>query len=845
VPRVIHAPLGIVGVALVVALLLFGVFGGAMARSVSSPMGHASARGSASPGSSLGGAEPGAVPARTYETTVILESFTFLGATTAVPQAISIYVNVTWGSIDNTNTRAYVVVYDISAAKLFKVFSINNTIDTTNVGKFDNNGVLYQDYTWNFSLNKTTLGCADVSCADLIPVTNDYMYVYVYLTENGTSLGGSKTTASMYVPTYYGTETQLVSTFVTAGFTSPGLYTYNAVPVVVTFFTNISWGVTSNATTKMWVTLYNYITSTPIYNFSFNGTINTTNANGSSVSGFHGTVDGVPYSYTSYTLVLNSTTLGCSDVSCNKTLPAQTSFIQGLPVYAYVWSNENGSSAGGLPAFTGPVYSNYYDLFAIGSTMINTGTFGSPAPYQPLPYVQTGWLNVSWVNPAANQGNKTVGGSVYVYDTVTSNTIATLSLANAVNTTNSNGVSLKTASNGTTTLGTPYLNYTWSINFTATASSLGATVPYHFMFVYVNVTANGNGYGGVSQWTGNLTVFGTTFVQYPTTVSVSISPTLPAYVPTPYTQNFSIAVSNAPINPSTTTITVNIVDLTIKADGSDIVSSTAVAVGLGQTLYSFSVDPSTLTCTDPACLAYSAQGLTPSPTDLYGVVITAVVDGRSLPTNGSLASGTASASFYAIEVPLSARLVAPNPGVIIPPGNVTVTVVYEGSFVSAVALDIYSSTGALVFSVSFPSSGANATWVVTAPGTYTASVVVSTAYTPNTHYFNATLTISKTATNRVNTTSYSNGSIIPGLSPAAGGTLLLAIGLILGMIAAFLVGRAISGGRGAPTAPQPWQGKPGEGVPPGAGANTCNVCGKSFSTPEELAAHGKSEHGMQ
>jgi hypothetical protein len=186
---------------------------------------------------------------------------------------------------------------------------------------------------------------------------------------------------------------------------------------------------------------------------------------------------------------------------------------------------------------------------------------------------------------------------------------------------------------------------------------------------------------------------------------------------------------------------------------------------------------------------------------------------------------------------------------------VTVSVTYAGSFVASVLLNIYSPTGALVFSQSFGASGDNATWVVTSPGTYTATIIVGTAYQAPS-YFNATLTVNKEQRIYVNSTSYSNSTLIPGLSAAAAGTLLLVVGLLIGMVVAFLLGRAVWGGRQNPQSPQPWENQAaagGAGAAGGAaagstaagGTNVCSVCGKSFATPEELQAHAKSEHGME
>jgi len=57
------------------------------------------------------------------------------------------------------------------------------------------------------------------------------------------------------------------------------------------------------------------------------------------------------------------------------------------------------------------------------------------------------------------------------------------------------------------------------------------------------------------------------------------------------------------------------------------------------------------------------------------------------------------------------------------------------------------------------------------------------------------------------------------------------------MIVAFLLGRAVTSR--APAQPaQAWSGTTAPA------ANTCSTCGRSFATPEELAAHAKSEHGM-
>ena len=552
------------------------------------------------------------------------------------------------------------------------------------------------------------------------------------------------------------------------------------------------------------------------------------------------------YSYTTWSMTLNNTTLGCPNVSCNTTLPNQTNVYQGLPTYFYVWVNESGASAGGLVNATGMIPSEPYAV-VIGSTLINAGINGGPLPYQPLPYVATGWLNVSWVNPtiAAGVGNASVGGYVQIWDETTASYIGSFTLNNSVNTTLADGVSLMLAWNGTAA-GVPYQNYTWSWDLSAAAGSLGANVPYDPLDLIVNVSANGQGYGGTGQFTGPTDVItGTTFVQYPTTASAAFTSTFSAYMSLPIVVNFTIAVGNAPINADTTSIVVDVTDLSLANSHQPtgaLITETIITPADNQTAYTFTVDASTLACNDASCSTL--------PADSYGVYIYLTVDGSGLPVNGSVATDRISASFFLITTPLSASLVSPASGASVPVGNVTVSVAYLGSYVAGAVLNIYTSTGSLVFSKSMieliPGVPVNGTWFVGQGGVYSYSIVMTTTYLVHnsvTHYFNGTISvISKGGTVYQNSTSYSNQSAISGLSGAAAGTILLIVGLIIGMIVALVLARAVMG-RPATAPPQPWESKPG-----GAGAaapNTCSVCNKSFSTPEELAAHGKSEHGMQ
>jgi hypothetical protein len=323
----------------------------------------------------------------------------------------------------------------------------------------------------------------------------------------------------------------------------------------------------------------------------------------------------------------------------------------------------------------------------------------------------------------------------------------------------------------------------------------------------------------------------------PANVSASIAFTapspFPAYNTLPIVVNYTIAVVNSSIDNTTTTVLTNVTDLS--AHGA-VLSSTAMTVTPGLTNYTFTVDSTTLACNNAAC-----TGL---PQDEFSVAVFVGVD------NVTQNISTLAAPFFVISTPLAASLVAPANGSAVPAGNVTLAVAYVGSYVAGAVVQVYSGRS-LVFQHSVieltPGIPVPSTWFVGQAGTYNYSIVMTTVYLHTTPsgassiwYFNGTLTvITKGGTVFQNVTTWSNESLISGLSGAVAGTMLLVVGLIIGMIVALVLARLVMS-RPATAPPQPWESKPGA-----AAANTCSVCGKSFGTPEELAAHGKSEHGMQ
>ena len=164
--------------------------------------------------------------------------------------------------------------------------------------------------------------------------------------------------------------------------------------------------------------------------------------------------------------------------------------------------------------------------------------------------------------------------------------------------------------------------------------------------------------------------------------------------------------------------------------------------------------------------------------------------------------------------------------------------VYAGQYVGRVALTIYApGTTNISFAANFVVTPA-VNWYEPKAGDYSYTLEMFAPYGNTTNA--GTLVLTSTIPVYTNSTTWVNSTIFGGLTPAVGGTILLLVGLIVGMIVALAVGRAMFGGRPAASPPQAWEGK---GAAPAA--NTCSVCGKSFGTPEELAAHGKSDHGLQ
>jgi len=851
--RVTRATLGTVAIGLLAVFVVAGLVGGGLLGAIHMP-------GQTAKGSPAGAAKAAPLtPARTYWTqfnTLNWWTTTLLGPTSPVPTSFQFYMNITWGAISNANTKAWVGVWNDSGVTpvLWKTYTLNGTINASNVVTNDNNGVWFSNYTWTVGLNKTSLGCTVASCAGTIPLGDQMFFFTVNIVENGASYGGGMAYASLsslnVPPPASPMITALVVTYVTTTIVAPGPIT--TLPAEVQFTTNTSWGYTANASTSVSLEISNNTAPFGVpLNYSFDNLVNWSNNLGLSVTpGFNGTVGGALYTFATWTMWLTNKTLECGTVAA-----CVSEWGTGDSVTLTVWANEVGGYAGAGGITPGVTLANS-EATLLGTTFINAGAYLVPiGTYVPLPYVQTGWINVTYVDSASTSANSTklFGGYVWVNDTTALTTVGYLSLNDSFtanpNWFNGNGVSLMSAFNGTyvvgnstvgkTTIG--YENYTWTWNLAAVAGSLGATVPYNDIFALSAVVyANGANYGGVNQTISYPAVIMTNFVQYPTTASVAFTSPFVAYMPIPFVANYTVEVANAPLSAITTTILVNVTDVSA---GFLLLSSTPVAVVDNQTTYQFAFNTGALECSNPGC-----AGVVPTLTaDEFQLSVFIGVNGIAPQyTNGSLASSSVAKTFFLIPTALSASLVAPAPGAAVSVGNVTVSVAYVGTWTAGAVLNIYASTKAIVFTHSMveltPGVPVAATWFIGQAGVYNYSIVMTTVYAPNTHYFNGTISVIQKGGNVfTNTSKWSNQSIISGLSGAVAGTILLVVGLVVGMIVALVLARAVMG-RPAQAPPQPWESKPGA---QGAAPNTCSVCGKSFATPEELAAHGKAEHGMQ
>ena len=496
------------------------------------------------------------------------------------------------------------------------------------------------------------------------------------------------------------------------------------------------------------------------------------------------------------------------------------------------------------PAVASPSHlATVHTLAPATTTATLTITVGPSSPASlPVPV-----LNFTLYVTHGNITNTTTHLWVTIFDNTTSTFVTAFSLNVSVNTSVTNGAGGPVASNETQS--PPWSTAAWTTALDQT--TLGCTVAncsdkltyYDQYNVTVGVSQNDVSDGG-SLATGSASVL-FVYVSHVTTSILSVTPISSRYNTLPLEVDFTVGVmQDAAWANSTMTTATTVLTVVIQDSLTGYVQSTwNVPVVNGQSAYSIWIDDKNLSCPaiDPTCQ---------SITDPYYVTVSAVTN-----LTGTLYESTASASssplstpdgfvtFAFLTVPVTLTPLSPLSSTI-PLGNVTFSAAYSGQFILIANVTVFSPTvsGLAIFYANMLKSASGTpaaeVWTPASPGAYPISYALVTIY-GLTIYKNSTLTVQSVGGGHVysNTTVWHNGTGVLGLSAAVGGTTLLLVGLIVGMIVAFLLGRAVTSRAPA----QPAQAWSGTTTP---AANTCSTCGRSFATPEELAAHAKSEHGM-
>ena len=345
------------------------------------------------------------------------------------------------------------------------------------------------------------------------------------------------------------------------------------------------------------------------------------------------------------------------------------------------------------------------------------------------------------------------------------------------------------------------------------------------------------------------------------TVTTALSSyTVLAYGPVPV--QFQLTVANATITPQNVTLWVDVTDaVTSKVCEnlsleSLVTNDSNVSQNASRVLVtSFEIGNGTINATamEAACPTITS--------DAANFVVGAKVDGNVKPFNGQNVTTTSDVSPFishgtniTISTTPGSRLIFGlptetlnfGPAAALQTYNMSAT--YTGQYVGRVALTVYSAsevrgTRSVLLSANLAQVNgkpAYALWYEPRGGVYPYTLQLFTPYDVLTT--SGVLAVTNTSSVYYNTTNYDPQGI-GGLSPAASAAMLLVVGLVVGFLVMFAVSRWMRPPSGE-AAPKQWSGT--SGTPPAAGgAQTCTFCGRSFPTPEELAAHAKSEHGVE
>jgi len=316
----------------------------------------------------------------------------------------------------------------------------------------------------------------------------------------------------------------------------------------------------------------------------------------------------------------------------------------------------------------------------------------------------------------------------------------------------------------------------------------------------------------------------------PPSIELTYTTLPPPFTVVPFNLTISVSVINATISPTNMSLWATIYDVTNEFPCSVVSLNSSVATGVST--YTLDVNATNLApaIANPGCNPYA---------DKMGFIAGATIT-NSVTTNGS---STEVSTYLNGLQPTVVGLLSPltaETGL----GNVTFLAFASGQFISGLSIAVSLNSTVVFHAVLLQSSNYSGqytpvVWDAASAGAYKFSLALTTTYGNDT-YYNGTLTItspgSTTITVTTQTSTWHNQTLIPGVSPAVGGTILMVIGLLVGIIAALLIGRSMANTSAKPAPAQQWSGE--------AKANTCSVCGQSFGSAEELAAHQKSEHGM-
>ena len=322
------------------------------------------------------------------------------------------------------------------------------------------------------------------------------------------------------------------------------------------------------------------------------------------------------------------------------------------------------------------------------------------------------------------------------------------------------------------------------------------------------VTGTINGTGPYSAPTGNWWTNSTTASSVflvPTAVTVTVTTSLPVYTQLATTVtpiDFTVQVATANISTTTFTLWANITDfLTGKVCGT--VNLDSLVVNTTGPFASFEWDlanggsPALPT---PASLAVACPAIL-SSADL--IVIGASANGAGSWYQGQLAEADSGATGTTPSTSLVFTALSGQLGFATTTTQYTynLSATFSGQYIGRVALTIYSPSGTIIYTADLFSPKFT-TWYQPKAGNYPYQMQVLAPYGNSTSVGVIALTAATPIYN--NATTWHNSSSFGGLSPAVGGTILLVVGLIIGIIVALMLGAALFRRRETPPA-QPWE----------------------------------------